>query len=159
MKRCYDDKYKEKRSSYKDCFVCNEWLNYSNFKEWYDKNYYQIDDELMYLDKDILFKGNKMYSPITCVFVNNRINCLILDNKSKNSKYSTGVSKYGSKYYARLRKGNKDRTRVNIGIYDTDEEAYESYKKAKKEYIKEVAEEYRDKIPDNLYQSLINWEV
>lgn len=159
MKRCYDDNYKEERSSYKDCFVCNEWHNYSNFKEWYDKNYYEIDNEMMYLDKDILFKGNKMYSPITCMFVNNRINYLILDNKSKNSKYPTGVSKRGSKYSARLRKGNKDRTRVEIGVYDTVEEAYESYKAAKEEYIKEVAEEYKDKIPNNLYQSLINWEI
>ena len=69
------------------------------------------------------------------------------------------TSKRGSKYSARLRKGNKDRARVEIGVYDTVEEAYESYKAAKEEYIKEVAEEYRDKIPNNLYQSLINWEI
>lgn len=159
MKRCYDDKYKETRKSYQDCSVCEEWHNYSNFKKWYEENYYQIENETMCLDKDILVRGNKVYSPENCVFVNNRINCLILDNKSKKSKYPTGVTKVGNKFSARIRKGNKDRVREELGLYETVEEAFEVYKKEKEKYIKEVAKEYKQIIPKKLYDALINWKV
>ena len=82
LERCYSEKHLKKRPTYKDCYVCDEWLCYSNFKKWYDNNYYEIKDERMCLDKDILIKGNKVYSPNTCVFVPNKINMLVLQNKN-----------------------------------------------------------------------------
>ena len=65
IKRC-DNKLKNRKY---DCYCCDEWLIFENFKKWFDKNYYQIENERMALDKDILFKGNKIYSPETCIFV------------------------------------------------------------------------------------------
>jgi hypothetical protein len=57
--RCYSQKVHEKYPTYKDCQVCEEWLNFQNFSEWYDRNYYEIDGEKMCLDKDILVKEIK----------------------------------------------------------------------------------------------------
>lgn len=31
LKRCYDEKYKKENPTYKDCVVCDEWLNFQNF--------------------------------------------------------------------------------------------------------------------------------
>ncbi|WP_075810079.1 hypothetical protein [Clostridium perfringens] len=38
LRRCYDEIHKEKRKTYKDCSVCEEWLYYPNFKKWYNEN-------------------------------------------------------------------------------------------------------------------------
>jgi len=63
--RCYDASYQEKAPTYIGCSVCLEWHNFQNFAKWFDENY--IDD--YQLDKDIKVKGNKIYSPATCLFV------------------------------------------------------------------------------------------
>ena len=157
LERCYSEKHLKKRPTYKDCYVCDEWLCYSNFKKWYDNNYYEIKDERMCLDKDILIKGNKVYSPNTCVFVPNKINMLVLQNKSvRNLKIGVIKDADSKSYIARLNINGKKK---HIGSYDTEEEAFKSYKKAKEEYIKEVAEEYKNLIPKILYDALINFEV
>ena len=57
--RCYDENYQKREPSYIGCSVCDEWLVFSNFKRWFDENY--VKD--YQLDKDILVKGNKIYSP------------------------------------------------------------------------------------------------
>ena len=83
LKRCYSAKYQEKYPTYKDCRVCDKWLYYSNFKKWYDTNYYEINNKTSQLDKDILIKGNKMYSPDTCVFVPQFINKLFIKRQNE----------------------------------------------------------------------------
>ena len=89
LKRCYNKNVHNKQPTYKDCSVCNEWLCYANFEKWYDENYYEIEGERTELDKDILFKGNKVYSPITCIFVPQRINTLFTKS---NRKFGINVS-------------------------------------------------------------------
>ena len=48
-----------------------------------------------------------------------------------------------------------------IGYYVTPEEAFLAYKKAKEEYIKEVAQEYYDsgKIDQNVYDALLRYQI
>ena len=49
--------------------------------------------------------------------------------------------------------------RKNLGFYDTPEEAFVASKTFKEQYIKQVADEYRDKIPDKLYKAMYSWEI
>lgn len=71
--RGYSTKLKTKNPTYLDCSVCEEWRVFSNFRAWM-----QTQDWVgKQLDKDILFIGNKVYSPDTCVFVDKRTNCFI----------------------------------------------------------------------------------
>tara|TARA_R110000787_G_scaffold4900_1_gene18512 strand:+ start:198 stop:707 length:510 start_codon:yes stop_codon:yes gene_type:complete len=65
LMRCYSDKYHAKFPSYKECEVCDEWLDFQVFASWFVVNY--IDG--FQLDKDIKIDGNKLYSPSTCMFV------------------------------------------------------------------------------------------
>ena len=150
--RCYDGK----KPTYKKCSVCEEWLNYSVFKKWFDENYYIIPnhEKDMELDKDILIKNNTIYSPLTCVFVPHIINTTFTKaNKSRRLGLPIGVerTKCGS-YIARYHK-------CHIGTYKTLEEAFVAYKKHKEQTIKHIAEEYKNLIPQKLYEALINYEV
>lgn len=155
LNRCYKN---GGINSYKDCTVCEEWHNYQNFAKWYDENYYEVDNEQMCLDKDILVKGNKVYSPETCIFVPERINYLFVKSKSSRGKLPIGVCKNGNKYVSFLLGYEKVKNGY-LGMFNTVEEAFCVYKKTKEQYIKQVANDYKDKIPTKLYESMINYEV
>lgn len=148
--------------TYKDVKCCEEWDDIINFVTWYENNYYEINGERMELDKDILVKGNKIYSPNTCVFVPHRINSLFTKRQNKRGDYPIGVS-YDMKsglYMSRCRviDSNKS-TQKYIGCYSDINEAFNSYKIFKEQYIKEVADEYKDRIPKKLYEAMYNWKV
>lgn len=161
LKRCFNNDYKNKNTTYKYVTCCDEWLLYSNFEKWYEENYYEINNENMELDKDILFKGNQIYSPETCCFVPSRINKLFTKN-DKGRNLLIGVNKDKNekvkykKYVAKISKAGK---RENLGSYTTETEAFEVYKNAKESYIKEVANEYKLLIPNKLYNAMYRWEV
>lgn len=162
LKRCYSSKYQEKHQTYKGCYVSEDWLYYPNFKMWYDKNYYKIDNKTSQLDKDILIKGNKVYSPDTCVFVPKFINTLFIKRQNDRGAFPVGVcyNKPNKKYRAQLNvfKDGKS-VRKYLGYYNTPNEAFEIYKQAKENYIKEVADEYKDIIPVKLYEAMYNYKV
>lgn len=159
IKRCYDDKFHISNKTYKDCSVCEEWLYYPNFEKWYELNYYEVDGEIMNIDKDILVKGNKIYSPETCIFTPKSINNLFITNITNRNDLPIGVSYNSNKtrYRALCRIGGR-KTKI-IGTYNTKEEAFYSYKYFKEKYIKEVADSYKELIPDVLYNAMYNWEV
>jgi len=159
MQRCYSKDYHEKFPTYKECLVCEEWYNYQTFAKWYDENYYTINDERMCLDKDILVKGNKIYSPNTCVFVSNDINMLFIKNNKLRGDLPIGVNFDISKnkYIAQCNVKNKLR---KLGIfYNPTDAFYKGYKIAKEKYIKQIADEYKDKIPIVLYEAMYNYIV
>ena len=162
LNRCYSDKYQKKHPTYKDCYVCEEWLNYSNFKKWYDDNYYEIDGEQMDLDKDILVKGNKTYSPNTCVFVPQNINTLFIKRNKARGKYPIGVYKpnNSNKFIAQCNTFyNGKKQQKYLGLYNTIDDAFNAYKQFKEAEIKQIAEEYKDRIPDKLYEAMYDYKV
>lgn len=164
MERCYDKKLHKKHPTYKNCKVSEKWHNFQNFTEWYEDNYYEVDDETMCLDKDILIKGNKIYSPETCIFVPNTINVLFTKRDSKRGETCIGTSyhKRYKVYEANCHlinpKTGKSKNKY-LGRYNTELEAFEVYKYYKEKNIKEVADYFKKEIPDELYQSLHDYIV
>lgn len=164
LQRCYDEKFQEKHPTYKGCSVCKEWLNFQNLAKWYEENYYEIDGQRMCVDKDILIKGNKIYSPQTCMFVPHIINTLFIKSDKIRGSYPIGVSydKECDKYRSVCKVydfKNKKQKSKHLGRYNTTEEAFMSYKFFKENYIKEIAEYYKDKIPSNLYNAMYKYTV
>ena len=162
LKRCYSDKYQKTHPTYKCCCVCEEWLNYSNFKKWYDDNYYEIDGKQMALDKDILMKGNKTYSPNACVFVPQNINNLFIKSNKARGKYPIGVifNKHANKYEAQCNIFYNGKSKLKgLGYYNTIEEAFNAYKESKEANIKQMADYYKDKIPYKLYKAMYDYKV
>jgi len=161
LDRCYNNESYSKNTSYKGCTVCEEWHNFQNFKKWFNKNYYKVDNEKMCIDKDILHKWNKIYSPDNCIFVPEKINKLFVRGVSRRGNTPIGVSIYDNVIYARMSKViNGKWTRVEIGShYSNVEEAFTAYKIHKEAYIKEVAEQYKNQIPKPLYIAMVNYIV
>ena len=164
LRRCFDEKWKEKHPSYKDVTCCNEWLCFQNFATWFDENYYNFGKERLELDKDILHKGNKIYNPIDCIFAPKTINTLFIQHKNKRNNLPIGVclTKQSTKFQSKcmVRDYNKKRNKkVYLGLYNTPEEAFEVYKQFKEQYIKQIADEYKDKIPKKLYDAMYRYEV
>lgn len=160
LTRCYSDIYKKSRSTYNECSVCDEWLNFQNFAEWYGKNYYEIPGQRTELDKDILQKHNKVYSPTRCVFVPQRINALFISRKNDRGPYAIGVIKVTNRknlFMARCSDGTG--TQKTVGYFKTELETFIAYKEFKERIIRKTAEEFRDRIPEKLYNALMKYEV
>lgn len=145
--------------TYTNCNICDEWLCYANFEKWYDENYYECPiGGKMCVDKDILIKGNKTYSPQTCCIVPAQINTLFCKTNSNRGDCCIGVYKNGNKFTASFSR-NDERYNVHIGDFDTEIEAFLNYKKAKEQYIKEQADKFKKWIPNNVYEALYNYKV
>ncbi len=157
LDRCYDPKFHEKFPTYKDCKVCKEWHNFQVFAKWYYEHYYEFEGQTMALDKDILNKGNKIYSPDTCIFVPVSINSLFVKCDNTRGEFPIGVHKHRDKFVATLYKDKGKQ--IYLGTFNTPELAFQAYKQGKEQYIKEVAEEYKGKIPQKLYDAMMNYKV
>lgn len=160
LMRCFSKRFLEDHPTYKDCTVCEEWHCYQNFADWYDENYYEVEGHRMHLDKDILVKGNRVYSPDTCAFVPQFINGMFIGRKALRGNLPIGVktcSRYENKYEVRCcdSKGG----RKYLKTFNSPEEAFEAYKEYKEQVIKDIAEEYKLLIPDNLYEAMMNYIV
>ena len=159
LSRCYSDKLHILQPTYLECNTCKEWLNYGSFAKWYNKNFYEIENQKMCLDKDILFKGNKVYSPETCVFAPNDINVLFTKHDAKRGNYPIGVTylKKNNKYRARCKYGKGES--IYLGQYNTPNEAFYIYKDYKEGVVKAIADKYKNKIPQNLYDAMYKYKV
>lgn len=158
--RCYNDKYQKKNPTYKGCTICDEWLNFKNFSDWYESHYYEVEGQQMCIDKDILFKGNKIYSPQTCCIVPNDINVLFTKTDKKRGEYPIGVycKKSNHKFISQCKHGG-NKPQQYLGIYDTWEEAFLVYKNYKENYIKQLANKYKYCLEPRVYDALINYQV
>src|SRR6187399_414422 len=106
--RCYNPKYQFKQVSYIGCTVYPDWHNFQIFADWVSKYYVEGFE----LDKDILFKGNKIYSPDTCCFVPKEINNLFVKRNSLRGKCPIGVFHKMNRFIARLNFKGKT---INLG--------------------------------------------
>lgn len=137
LQRCYSSKCHSSHPTYKNCTICDEWKTYSNFLKWYQTNYV----EGYHLDKDILFEGNTIYSPDTCVFVPQEINNILADSMGRRGNYSIGVSfiKRDRKFQSSISMNGKIH---NLGWFDSEQEAHEIWKIAKTKYVAELVNSY-----------------
>lgn len=139
LKRCYSDKFKIEYPTYNDCLVCDEWLMFSNFKSWMQRQEWQGKE----LDKDIIIPRNKIYSPETCAFITSYLNGLLNDRAAERGKYPQGVSfnKRLGKFQSKV--GDKCK-QIHIGFYQTSKEASDVYIKSKVNIILKEAEKHED---------------
>lgn len=155
--RCYNPNYHKKYVSYQDCEVAGDFKYLSKFISWaklqkgYNHTGYQ-------LDKDILIKGNKVYSEDTCCFVPKDLNTLLTHRRKDKGLYPVGVSYKPriNKYIAQI---SRFKRVDHLGCFETPELAFLAYKKAKEDYIKEAAELYKEQIEPRVYDALLSYEV
>jgi len=156
MDRCYSEKKHKTSPTYKNCDVHSDWHNFQVFAQWYTaSDFYDMGYEL---DKDLLKEGNKTYSEDNCVLLPRQINSLLLKCDSKRGKYPIGVSskEKDSKFYTNLQINGRTKY---IGMFDCPNDAHKAYVKAKEDYVKDKAIEWRHKIDERAFKALMNWRV
>ena len=163
LKRCFDEKFKKKHPTYQDVTCCKDWLLYENYYEWLhsQENFNKwLNGDRWSVDKDILLKGNKVYSPETCCLVSNNVNILFAKRDAKRGDLPIGVIRFGNRYRADCRNPFTNK-QDNIGYYDSPEQAFKAYKIYKENLIKQVAEvEYKNgNITEKCYKAMMNYEV
>ena len=157
--RCYNEKLHKRFPEYIGCTICDYWLeDKERFYKWVEENYYMIGNEQMDLDKDILCKGNKVYSPETCVFVPHTINTLFLNGKKNRGDLPLGVhfDKSKGKYRAEMSFMGEP---IKLGWFDSAESAFARYKEYKEDFIQDLAEQYKDILPYKVYEAMMNWKI
>lgn len=161
LERCSID-YPTKYPTYTGVTCSDNFKSYSFFYQWCQEQVgFGNKDEngsSWQLDKDILIKGNKLYSENTCCFVPQSINKLtnICKSTRGDTPIGTHLVKRTGKYSAYLQ---REGARISLGYYNTASEAFSVYKVAKEAYVKQVAEKYKNVLDERLYQALINYKV
>lgn len=147
LARCYNTIYHKNHPTYIDCEVCEKWLNYQNFAKWFNENY--IDG--FHLDKDVLIKDNKIYSPETCCFIPNEINILFIKPKINKYNLPTGVTKSYNKYIARINYLGKT---LFLCSFSNIEDALLKYNNIKKEHNNNTVDKYKNILNEKIYTRL-----
>lgn len=155
IRRVYSPKPGVEYEAYKDCTVAEDWLFLPNFRKWFNE---QVYEQGYHLDKDLLFKNNKIYSPSTCIFIPQELNKFLTSRTSKRGKYPIGVSykTSNSKWDAKLSIDSKSKY---LGLFDSPEEAFEAYKIAKEGEAKRLAEVWNGKVDSKVLEALLNFTV
>lgn len=117
--RCNNSKPNYKKA-YMDCSVCHDWLFFDRFYKWAKDNYYEVDGQVMCIDKDLMVEGNTVYSPETCCFLPNDINVALMYSRNNNT--------------------NK------------------AYIRRKTRHLKELANKYKDQLPEKVYNRLMEFD-
>jgi hypothetical protein len=149
-RRCYDKADKSYgRYGAKGVTVCAEWLDYQKFAEFYHSDRFRRDG--WHLDKDIIQRGNKEYSPLTCAFVPKEINAFLTLRGSDRGLHPIGVYQFRGKFVAKVCTG-KDR--VWLGAFDTAKEAHAVYIAAKIAIGRQIALRYDGEVDDRVTSAL-----
>ena len=154
IRRCYD----KSNRCYNDVIVCDEWLHFKNFEKWFNDNYYEIDGQRMCVDKDLIDKHSRIYSPSTCVILPQNINKMLIKQQFKRGEYPIGVffDKRRNTFYSNLYVDNKLCSKSG---FTNPNDAFMFYKTNKERMIKEMADKYKNQIPQKVYNAMYNYQV
>lgn len=165
LTRCYDDNFHSKSPTYSCCEVCEEWKYYWNFYDWLhsQSNFQQwLNGATWAVDKDILIKNNKIYSPQTCCLVPREINNILLKSNKIRGNLPIGVTyRKNDKLYEAQCNNPLINRYVTIGVYKSPEKAFQAYKEYKENIIKEMAKnQYQiNNITEQCYNALMSYNV
>lgn len=160
--RC-TNKFCTKHPTYTNTGCSDNFKNYSFFYEWCQN---QVgfrnkgeNGRSWQLDKDLLVKGNKLYSEDTCVFVPAHINSLLIKRDASRGDWPIGFhwNKAKSKFHVQC--NDREGKLKHLGLFTTPQEAFLAYKPFKEALIKEVANEYKNVLDNRVYQALMQYEV
>jgi len=137
LERCYSPAFKLKHPTYYECSACKEWLSFMKFKSWMETQ----DWHGKQLDKDLLFYGNKTYSPDACVFVDSVTNSFTLDCSASKGSLPTGVSfhKRDGKFASYCRNPFTKKSE-HLGYFTCENEAHLAWRKRKNELACQLAD-------------------
>jgi hypothetical protein len=158
LRRCYSDSFKKQRPTYGGCEVSDNFKSYEYFYEWCN-NQIGFNNKDWHLDKDLLTKGNKVYSENVCVFIPSEINSVLVKCTASRGKHLIGVHwcNTNKAFVAQVNR-NKGQPE-HLGLFKTEIEAFKAYKQAKEAYLKGLANKWEYRIDPRAYNALMNYTV
>ncbi len=125
--------------------ISKEWCNLQNFAKWYEENHKVNGSDRWVLRTNIFNKEPQECDPSNTYF-------LPMDLSQQLTK---------SKGYAVRKSGEISSNFLgkHLGYFKTIEEAKEKCNIVKKEYIIELADKYRNELPEDLYYKIIQHEI
>ena len=158
LQRCYSTTLKKKYQTYEGCEVSENFLHYEYFYEWCNQQI-GFGNKGFDLDKDLLVKGNNIYSEHSCVFLPTEVNKVLIKSDKIRGEHIIGVywDKTNKAFKAQVSK-NKGKQEC-LGYFKTEIEAFNTYKTAKESFIKEQAEKWKGQIDERAYEALMNYTV
>lgn len=138
--RCYGEKSKIENPTYSECTVCEEWHNFQNFAQWFEKNYPGGKSQEWQLDKDLKVIGNKIYSPETCIFIPQNINLFTVSRQNDRGEYMIGVTWNKEKKKFRAQCNNPFTVKnEHIGYFSDELSAHLAWRSVKSAYADRLA--------------------
>ena len=158
LERCYSNTYQKKHPTYIGCEASENFKSFEYFYEWCHRQV-GFGNEGWHLDKDLLTKGDKVYSENTCVFLPQEINKVLTKREVSRGNHLIGVCWCNTKkaFVARVSK-NKGKQEF-LGHFKTEIEAFNAYKQAKEAFVKEQANKWKSQVDDRAYNALMNYTV
>lgn len=143
LARCYSVKNKENSPTYVGCSMHKDWFRFSNFLSWCEAQ--PNKNEELFIDKDIIHIGNKVYSPNSCALVCRLTNNFVTASNKSRGEHPVGVSyhKLTDKFSATIRDPFKNKS-VHLGLFANPNDAHESWRVAKDSYAQGVADIQQD---------------
>ena len=158
LERCYCPKSLASSPTYIGCSVSENFKSYEYFYEWCHKQV-GFGNEGWQLDKDLLVKGNKVYSEDTCVFLPRAINIALTHRKDVDNKLPVGVFPITNSintYQANMKLDGKTHY---LGSFKTPDLAFQAYKEKKEWTLKQLAFKWGEKLDPRAERALYQYEV
>ncbi len=136
-------KWQTAHPSYAGTDVCKDWIYLSKFKMWLESHEFETFDGLD-LDKDILVKGNSIYSPETCALVPQWLNKLLVGCERSEDSYlgvyykkknKLCINELSKPYYAQIHSIDST-NQIWLGAYTTPQEAHKVWQLEKQNRLK-----------------------
>lgn len=140
ISRCYNIKSSCRDNCYAGCSVCDDWLTFSNFELWFNG---LNPPDGYHLDKDLMKKGNKVYSPDTCVFIPRYLNVFIADEPRGSNMTGAHYHKYSGGFYSRVSNPLTGEIE-NLGYFKTEIAAHLAWLSRKHELSIELSKTIDD---------------
>lgn len=156
MKRCYVRN--NGNVSYADKTVEESWHNFQVFAEW-ATNQPNFGRKGWQLDKDLLVKGSTLYSENTCVYLPSEINSFIKRRRFNDLPLGVDIAyEYNGTAYFRVQ-AREDGKNIVLGKSYDVVEAFNMYKVHKEGLAKDLANKWKNDLPENAIEALMNYTV
>ena len=164
IRNCFANDETLEKAGEKRGTVCDEWRDYAIFKEWYDKNYYQLNGERVTFTRTCFNEHNTHYSPETCVFAPLKIIKALktYGDEDKMLGINGEVLPKGIyynedyNYYDAWAMYNGEK--IEIGTGDDILELHYLVRKIQMAELNRMAETYKGKIPNRLYERMKEYD-
>lgn len=151
LNRGFSEGFKIKNPSYREVSVEAEWFDYCEFLDWYEE---QPSGSGWQLDKDLLEKGNLLYSPSKCCMLPMEINSFLKNRSADRGNYPVGV--YYREKYGNYQSGGGG---AYLGVYQSPEEAFEAYKKWKEGKLIDLRDKYSESLSEGVIHALESYRI